>query len=124
MSELARAGGPLLFPGAPGIFDESCCLVASFCWLEPVVVPPWPSDFTAGPLLLPGKPGTPVPEFCPVGAADCDDGALVVCAAAGRTANESTAAALRILNMRTSLDFVAEETSQAHDPFPEASRRS
>ena len=45
------AGGPLLPPGLPGIFEASCVDVLSFT-SEPVV----PGRFAAGPLLLPGWP--------------------------------------------------------------------
>ena len=50
--------GPLLFPGCPGILDESCWRTARFWSLMsgPVVSD---EDFAAGPLLFPGLPGIP-----------------------------------------------------------------
>src|SRR5205823_206881 len=48
------AGGPLLLPGSPLIFDGSCIRVVGFSWfvveLEPTVSP----GLTEGPLLFPG----------------------------------------------------------------------
>src|SRR5262249_60980086 len=76
-------GGPLLFPGFPGILDESCWRTARFWSLmsEPVVSD---EDFAAGPLLLPGFPGIPAPEFCPLGTVTwLPPGGAVVCAKAG-----------------------------------------
>src|SRR5204863_3957692 len=63
-SEGGLADGPLLFPGCPGILDESCWRTARLWSLmsEPVVSP---EGFTAGPLLLPGLP-TPSAPFFPV----------------------------------------------------------
>jgi len=56
------AGGPLLLPGRPLMFDVSCCCTAGFCWFEPD--PTVSPGFAAGPFLLPGWPATPAPEFC------------------------------------------------------------
>jgi hypothetical protein len=64
------AGGPLLFPGMPWIFEVSCCWTVGFCGLalapEPTVLP----RGAAGPLLPPGWPAIPVPEFCALGTVD------------------------------------------------------
>src|ERR1700710_353238 len=57
------AGGPLLFPGNPFTFAESCSWTDVFCELDPTV--PSRAD---GPFLLPGAPLMPAPEFCALGA--------------------------------------------------------
>src|SRR5207248_8319458 len=99
-SEGGLTDGPLLFPGCPGILDESCWRTARLWSLmsEPVVSP---EGFTAGPLLLPGLPGIPAPEFCPpLGAVTWPppEGA-VVCAEAGSVTIASAAAPMSNLNM-------------------------
>jgi hypothetical protein len=98
-----RTAGPLLFPGCPGILDESCWRTARLWSLmsEPVVSP---EGFTAGPLLLPGLPGIPAPEFCPLGALiwPPPEGA-VVCAAAGSVTIASAVAPIRNFNIANSI---------------------
>ena len=95
--------GPLLFPGCPGILDESCWRTARFWSLmsEPVVSD---GDFAAGPLLLPGLPGIPAPEFCPLGKVTWlpPEGA-VVCAKAGSVTIASAIAPVSNLNTANSL---------------------
>lgn len=103
-SEGGLTDGPLLFPGWPGILDESCWRIARLWSLvsEPVVSP---EGFTAGPLLLPGLPGIPAPEFCPpLGAVTWlpPEGA-VVCAEAGSATIASAVAPMSNLNMANSL---------------------
>ena len=103
-SEGGLTDGPLLFPGWPGILDESCWRTARLWSLmsEPVVSP---EGFTAGPLLLPGLPGIPAPEFWPpLGAVTWPppEGA-VVCAEAGSATIASAVAPMSNLNMANSL---------------------
>jgi hypothetical protein len=94
--------GPLLFPGCPGILDESCWRTARL-WSflsEPVVSG---EDFAAGPLLLPGLPGIPVPEFCPLGTVTCPPpGGVVVCAEAGSVTIATAIAPVSNLNRANS----------------------
>src|SRR4029077_8152530 len=101
-SEGGFTAAPLLFPGFPGILDESCWRTARLWSLmsEPVVSP---EGFTAGPLLLPGLPGMPGPEFCPLGmvAWPPPEGAEV-CAEAGRVTTASAVANMSNLNMANS----------------------
>src|SRR5262245_22664512 len=95
--------GPLLFPGCPGILDESCWRTARLWWLmsEPVVSE---EDFAAGPLLLPGLPGIPAPEFCPLGTVVFVPApGAVVCAIAGSVTITSATAPVNNLNMANSL---------------------
>src|SRR5204863_9618535 len=102
-SEGGLADGPLLFPGCPGILDESCWRTARLWSLmsEPVVSP---EGFTAGPLLLPGLPGIPAPEFCPLGAVTWPPaGGAVVCAEAGSVTIANAVAPISNLNMANSL---------------------
>ena len=63
------AGGPLLFPGRPFMFDGSCCRTVGFSWLSVELEPTVPG-LTAGPLLFPGIPGIHAPEFCALGAVE------------------------------------------------------
>jgi hypothetical protein len=62
------AGGPLLFPGFPWIFEVSCCWTVGFCGFALVPAPTVLPRGAAGPLLPPGWPGMPAPEFCALGA--------------------------------------------------------
>jgi hypothetical protein len=100
-SEGGLADGPLLFPGCPGILDESYWRTARSLMSEPVVSP---DGFMAGPLLPPGLPGIPAPEFCPLGAVTWPPaGGAVVCAEAGSVTIANAVAPISNLNMANSL---------------------
>lgn len=74
------AGGPLLLPGRPFMFDVSCVWFAGFCWFAPAAEPTVSPGLAAGPFLFPGWPAIPAPEFCASGVVETPG--LVVCASA------------------------------------------
>lgn len=48
------AGGPLLLPGRPLMFEVSCSCPVGFCWFDVEPEPTLSRGFAAGPLLFPG----------------------------------------------------------------------
>jgi hypothetical protein len=92
------AGGPLLLPGRPFMFDVSCIWSAGFCWFAPAAEPTVSPGFAVGPFLFPGWPAIPAPEFGALGAVETLG--FVVCAsAAGPDIASARIAMLNILFM-------------------------
>jgi hypothetical protein len=92
------AGGPLLLPGRPFMFDVSCVWSDGFCWFAPAAEPTVSPGLAAGPFLFPGWPAIPAPEFGALGAVETPG--FVVCAsAAGADIASARMAMLNILFM-------------------------
>ena len=85
------SAGPLLIPGKPLIFDESCCWTVGFSRAHrPQGMPGGGfADLSAGPLSLPGAPGIPTPELWALGAAEPFDFCVCAIAAEAEIINAS-----------------------------------